>query len=378
MATRTLSYKDAGVNYDALDPVKRLALTEAARTWNCRPEFPLLQWTIGESAQAVQLPSGEVIALVLEGLGTKNLIADRMREQNEQLDIAKRIGDQDTHYRNIGVCNVAMAVNDIASIGAMPIQYVHYFATGDDSFLKNKRAVQALFEGTANACFHAGCKWTGGETPGLAGLIVPGPAEFAGATWGYAAHKSQLIDSQRLRDGDRIVIVESNGIHANGLSLVRKIVKEFLPHEYYTLLPSGRRLGDELLSQTRIYVPLIEHCIKAEVPLNYAVNITGHGVRKFMRAKQPFEYIIERMPPKREIFKFLENFTTPRTAYETWNMGAGFALYVPPDAVPAVYTAADHGGFSAFDAGYVRRSDRKRVILDELGLVYEEESMQIR
>jgi phosphoribosylformylglycinamidine cyclo-ligase len=196
---------------------------------------------------------------------------------------------------------------------------------------------------------------------------------------GIVKPKSNLLMTSDIEHGDVIVLFYSSGIHANGLTLARKIADK-LPKGYLTELEDGRTYGETLLDPTHIYVGLIEDCLDMEVDIHYAVNITGHGWRKLMRATQPFAYVLESIPNPPPIFRFLQEHgpIDEVEAYGNLNMGAGFAMYVPEDDVNIVLDAADSLGIKAIRAGYIEKSDTKKVVIMPNGIEYSGETLGVR
>jgi phosphoribosylformylglycinamidine cyclo-ligase len=339
--------------------------------------FSVVPWTRGESVFLVETPVG-YLALVVEGLGTKNLVADAMYQ------IAQKVGvlDSGSFYDRVTQCNVAMAVNDMITLGALPICYGQYLAVGSSDWFKDKKRCHDLIEGTTRACFISRCTWAGGETPTLKGIIEPGAADLSGATMGFMP-KERLINPENIRHGDAILLFESSGIHANGLTLARTIADK-LPKGYMTMLDDGRTYGETLLEPTHIYVGLVEDCQDAGVDIHYAVNITGHGWRKLMRANQPFAYVIKNIPQPSALFEFIQKYgpVDDREAYANFNMGAGFALYVPQEDVQKVRAVVDEHvfeyGFGMIAAGHVEKSETKRVVIEPKELVYEADTLAVR
>lgn len=179
-----------------------------------------------------------------------------------------------------------------------------HLAVGDSDWFNDKDRCLDLVVGWRNACNLARCTWGGGETPTLKGVVVPEAVVLSGSAIGIIKPKERLICGP-IQHGDAVVIIESSGIHANGLTLARKIADK-LPEGYLTKLPDGRTYGETLLDPTYIYVDLVEDCLDAGVKIHYAVNVTGHGWRKLMRATQPFSYVIETLPTQLPIFDFLQ------------------------------------------------------------------------
>ena len=145
-------------------------------------------------------------------------------------------------------------------------------------------------------------------------------------------------------------------MHANGLTLARAIAAR-APNGYLTPLRDGRPHGEALLDPTHIYVPVIEECLNRGVDIHYAVNITGHGWRKLMRAPGAFAYVVEQLPVPLPVFDFIQSVgVDDAEAYGNLNMGGGFAIYVPESDVATVLDVAKGFPFAALRAGHVEKA----------------------
>jgi phosphoribosylformylglycinamidine cyclo-ligase len=368
MKQETLTYASTGVDYSSIDPFKLMAQRAAAQTAGnlARFGFSELPESRGESAYLIDTEIG-YLAHVEEGLGTKNVVADEMKRLTGKC-----------YYREIAHCTVAMMVNDLITLGAMPVSIAMHLAAGESDWFKDEERAAALVEGFKEACNLSGASWGGGETPTLKGIIVPGTSLLSGSAIGIVHPKSNLIVSKNIQEGDVILFVQSSGIHANGLSLARDIASR-IPKGYLAELPDRKTFGEELLRPTRIYVKLIRECFVRGVNIHYAMNITGHGWRKIMRAKEPWRYVIHNMPKWNELFGFLREKgpLTPEEAYSNLNMGAGFALIVAPEDVHTVSNAAAASGDLVMIAGHVEKGE-KSVYIEPLDLEFKGESLAIR
>jgi phosphoribosylformylglycinamidine cyclo-ligase len=365
----SLSYEQSGVRYDALDAFKRACQREAASTAALLAQHGLTEPKSirGESAYLIETPD-EFLAHVEEGLGTKNLVADAMFEQVEQ-----------HYYFNIGIDTVATIVNDLVTTGAMPISVAMHAAVGDASWFDNQRRADDLAKGFAQGCRRAGAVWGGGETPALKGIVEPRSIVLAGSAIGRIAPKSNRIAGD-VREGDAIVLLASSGVHTNGLTLCRAIADR-LPGRYLTKLNDGRTYGQALLEPSVIYVRFVAACQRAGIRLHYTSHITGHGWRKLMRLDEPFVYRITepREPPL--LFKFMMDHGPVELgeAYATFNMGAGFAVYVDPADTESCLRTARETGYDAWAAGtVVKQGARKAVEIVPLGIVFDGDSLKVR
>ncbi len=367
-----MTYAGVGVDYDAMDPFKRMAQLagrETATNINRlnNGEFRELEMSRGESAYLIEAAKS-YFAHVEEGLGTKNLVADAMYRLTGK-----------SYYDHIAQCTVAMIVNDMITLGAMPLSVAMHLAVGDSGWFNDEKRCRDLVEGWKNACNLARCVWGGGETPTLKGVVVPEAVVLSGSAMGLVKPKERLILAKNILPGDAIIIIESSGIHANGLTMARKIAEK-LPDGYLTKLEDGRTYGDTLLDPTHIYVALVEDCLNRGVDIHYAVNITGHGWRKFMRATQSLTYVIERLPKQLPIFEFLQKHgpVDDTEAYGNFNMGAGFVLYVSQADADVVLQVATSLKLGALCAGYIAQSDEKKVIIKPKDLEYLGSTLGVR
>jgi phosphoribosylformylglycinamidine cyclo-ligase len=364
-----MTYAGAGVDYGALDPFKRRAQAAGRSTAAALDRLGVseVEMSRGESAYLIETEDA-FFAHVEEGLGTKNLVADAVyRQQSDR-----------TFYDHLAQDTVAMIVNDMVTVGALPLAVAMHLGAGSSEWFRDKRRADDLVDGWRRACELARCAWGGGETPTLAGVVEPGAVVLAGSAIGIVRPKARLIRGN-IQAGDAIVLFESSGIHANGLTLARAIADR-LPDGYFTRLSDGRAYGEALLDSTHIYVGLIEDCLNSGVDIHYAVNITGHGWRKLMRLPAPFAYVVTKVPSPQPVFEFLQaqGNIEDAEAYGNFNMGAGFAIYVPEKDVAAVLKAAENFPFGAMRAGHIETSDTRKVVIRPKGLEFSTDSLAVR
>lgn len=365
----SLSYENSGVNYDTLDAFKRACQKAAASTAPALAFHGLKepQNIRGESAYLME-SADSYLAHVEEGLGTKNLVADAMQKLTGQ-----------SFYRNIGIDTVATMVNDLITCGALPISIAMHAAVGDSKWFANTTAASDLAAGFAQACIQSNAVWGGGETPALKGIVNPQTIVLAGSAVGQIKPKSHRITGN-VNDGDAIILLASTGVQTNGLTLCRALADR-LPQGYLTKLPNGQTYGEALLAPSAIYVKFIAACQAANIPIHYAAHITGHGWRKLMRLDEPFVYRLTEIRPPLPIFQFImENGPVEaREAYATFNMGAGFAVYIDPAHTAAVLQIARSLRHEAWQTGTViKQGDRKAVEIVPLGITFEGDTLQVR
>lgn len=365
-----ITYQACGVDYSAMDPFKIKCQLAAADTVNNLERLGIkeIPWSRGESAYLMEFPAG-IISHVEEGLGTKNLDADEMFELE---------GSSFYHY--MAQDTVAMMVNDIITTQTLPVSLCMHLAVANGNWFKDEKRTEALIEGWKNACNLARCAWGGGETPTLKGIIVPGTSLLSGSAVGY----SKRLYTPKVKHGDAIIFLSSSGIHANGLTMAREVIKK-IPHGLNHKIESTSSissLGIELLQPTHIYVGAVEDLQNYGVDIHYAVNITGHGWRKLMRLSEPFTYRISdigRYTPL--IFNTLQKYgpISDEEAYGNFNMGAGFALYVDQIDVDNTLSLINSGsyGYYAWHAGNIEQGE-KRVIIEPKEIVFESSTLKVR
>ena len=365
-----ITYKNSGVDYSSIDPFKIMAQKSAFDTKNNIVNFAdgtFTEYTPsrGESVYLVE-NKDSYIAHVEEGLGTKNLIADEMYKLTGK-----------SYYDQIAKDTVAMIVNDMITMGALPLSVAMHLAVGDSNWFNDTKRCQDLVDGWNKACDLSRCVWGGGETPTLKGIISGDASLLSGSAVGIVYPKEKLITS-KISHGDSIVIIESSGIHANGLTLAR-FIKDKLPDGYMTKLSDGRTYGETLLDPTHIYVPLVADCLVANIDIHYALNVTGHGWRKLMRSNQEFTYVIDRLPTNLPIFDFIceHGNIDKKEAYGNFNMGAGFVLYVDKDDAQKVIDIASKLGFVSFVAGSVKAGDKK-IIIEPHNIEFAGDTLKVR
>ncbi|MFI3128812.1 MAG: phosphoribosylformylglycinamidine cyclo-ligase [Bacillota bacterium] len=246
-----------------------------------------------------------------DGVGTK-------------LKLAFEMDKHDT----IGVDAVAMCVNDVLAQGAEPLFFLDYIAVG-----KNDPAtIEQIVKGVSDGCVMAGCALVGGETAEMPGMYQDGEYDIAGFTCG-AVEKSKLIAPGRVKVGDTLISISSSGVHSNGFSLVRKIVRD-ASLDFKTVYPelSDKPLGEVLLTPTKIYVKPVLALLK-EVDVHGLSHITGGGydenIPRMLSDGQGIEIdhaSLEILP----IFKFLEEKggVDHREMFNIFNMGSGIVLAV--------------------------------------------------
>ncbi len=368
MTKKQDGYSKAGVDYSKMDPIKLLAQKKAKSTSSQLNFFGMKEVASsrGESAYVWEEPKN-YRALVIEGLGTKNLIADAMRKITGK-----------TYYDAIAQDTIAMVVNDLVVVGALPQVINAYFAVGDSGWLTDERRASDLINGWATACKFAGATWGGGETPTLKGIVDPKTIDLGGSAIGIVRKKKHLVLGDKLEAGDKIVFIQSSGIHANGITLIRSLANKN-SKLYKTKMSDGRIFGEALLTPCPIYVSLVKALQDNNIPTHYMVNVTGHGWRKLMRATKPFSYEIDFVPEPQAEFVMIQQHSgmTDHEMYGNYNMGVGFAVYVPAKYATKVVAIAKGVKLKAWVAGSVVKGP-KQVIIKDKKIKFDGDSLGVR
>ncbi|OPY36248.1 MAG: phosphoribosylaminoimidazole synthetase [Methanoregula sp. PtaU1.Bin051] len=303
------SYAAAGVDIDLeATAIKALIKNLTYR----RTGSPRMTGGVGHFAGLLEF-GGHVLALTTDGVGTKMLVADLMKD-----------------WTTVGIDCMAMNVNDLYVMNMEPVAFVDYIATDSLSVEKMAQIGIGLNEGARLANIDI----VGGETATLKGLV--NGLDLAGTCLGIQK-KDKVVTGERIRPGDVIVGVPSSGIHSNGLTLARRVVEEHA--DYGTKLKNGKTLGQELLTPTRIYAESLAVCAKTAV--HGMCHVTGGGLLNFKRLSGfGFKFTDPIEPP--EIFRWIQKTggIDENEMYRTFNMGMGFAYIVPKAGVPAVLAGA--------------------------------------
>jgi phosphoribosylformylglycinamidine cyclo-ligase len=276
-----------------------------------------------------------------DGVGTK-------------LQIAFLMDKHDT----IGIDCVAMCVNDVVCAGGEPLFFLDYIACGKNEPEK----IAEIVKGVADGCVMAGSTLIGGETAEHPGLMPEDEYDVAGFAVGVVDRKD-LITGNDIKAGDALVGIASSGVHSNGFSLVRKVfemTKESL-NTYYDEL--GMKLGECLLTPTKIYVKALNEINKAGVKIKGCSHITGGGFYENIPRMLPegAKAVVKKdsypIPP---IFTLMQKKggIEDKMMYNTYNMGLGMVLAVAKEDVAKVIAAVEAAGEKAFEVGYVESGDK--------------------
>lgn len=295
---------------------------------------------IGGFGGCFQLPSGyhePVLVSGTDGVGTKLKIAQELNR-----------------HHTVGIDLVAMCVNDILTLGAEPLFFLDYLATGK----LNPHQLAEVIDGIVEGCKQSNCALLGGETAEMPGFYPQGEYDLAGFCVGIV-EKSKIIDGSSLQVGDQVVALASSGLHSNGFSLVRQIVST---HNYsWQDQPqelAGLSLGEICLTPTQIYVKPVLEAIASGIEIRAMAHITGGGIP---------ENLPRCLPPDKSISINLNSWIIPPIFHwlaeqgnieqtemlNTFNLGVGFVVIVPPQDLESTISYFDSHQINASCIGEV-------------------------
>ena len=334
-----MDYKDAGVDIEAGRSFVNQIRQDVESTK--RPE---VLGALGGFGGYFQMPAGyqqPVLVSGTDGVGTK-------------LKIAQEINRHDT----VGIDLVAMCVNDILTSGAEPLFFLDYLATGK----LNSEQLAEVVAGIAQGCRLSGCALLGGETAEMPGFYQLGEYDLAGFCVGVV-EKSKILDGSQVQIGDVAIGLASAGVHSNGFSLVRKII-ETGGHSWSDTpkVLNGNSLGAELITPTQIYVKTILEFLATGAEVHSMAHITGGGLPenlpRCLNQGQSIEIELDSwsIPP---IFNWLESAgkVAQEAMFNTFNMGIGFVVIVPPDQAQSALDWFKSQNITASSIGQVISGD---------------------
>lgn len=323
----SFNYSKSGVNRETADLlVGKIALL-AKSTLNRN-----VKASIGGYASLYAIDSKRWLAASTDGVGTKLKLAFRLSE-----------------HRTIGIDLVAMSVNDLLCVGALPLFFLDYFATGR---LDNLVAAQVL-EGIVKGCKLSQCALVGGETAEMPGIYHEGEYDLAGFAVGMVDAK-QVLPKKEIKPGDALIGIASSGFHSNGFSLLRKLLPEG---------PEGDAKARELLTPTRIYVSALKPLILKN-QVNGLAHITGSGFLNVPRMNDKVSYDIH-LPPSHErpsLFEWVreQSGLSLLELAQTFNMGIGMVMVVSQNKASDILRALKKRGEKAWLIGEVVKKKPKK------------------
>jgi phosphoribosylformylglycinamidine cyclo-ligase len=278
-----------------------------------------------------------VIVSCTDGVGTK-------------LDLANRFKKFDT----IGVDLVAMCINDLIVQGAKPLFFLDYIAVGK----LNLKKIKLILKGILRGCSISSCELIGGETAEMPGIYNKDKFDLAGFAVGIVS-KKKILQKSNVKKNNIILAIPSSGIHSNGYSLVRSILKK------NTI---SNKLKSELLKPTKIYAQEVLKLVKNNL-INSAAHITGGGLIENLERSIPENLSINIDLSKikiKTIFKWIKKHNiTDKEMLKTFNCGVGFCLIVNKKNIKKIKKYFSNE-FKPYEIGYVTESQKKYNIYNKI------------
>ncbi len=342
--TSHTAYRASGVDTDEADIGLNRLIQRITRTWPRRGSFGAVQLPIGYFANVIDI-GGTGLAICTDGVGSKAIIAQLMNQ-----------------YDTIGIDCIAMNVNDLICVGAQPISLVDYIAVERVS----SQMLDDIAIGLADGAEQAGISISGGEIAQLEDVVHG--FDLAGTAIG-TVRLDKVLTGRYLEPGDRIIGIESNGIHSNGLTLARKVFfKSERPLSLnYPLPRTGIPLGKELLNPTLIYVREAMEILATVPEVKALINITSDGLLNLNRVENPHVgFQIDELPPPPEIFELIQRNGNVSTAemFEVYNMGVGFCVVVSETNVSFALSILEKHNRKAWNIGKIVEDVNKSVYIN--------------
>ncbi len=329
------TYKKAGVDEHKAEMLVEFIKEKTRKTFQKR-----LKSDIGFFGGFFPVPSSrkEFLVSSCDGVGTKILVAKKFER-----------------FDTLGIDLVAMNCNDVAVCGAKPLFFLDYIAVGQLRLEREREIVKGIIKG----CEIAGCVLLGGETAQMPDVYGEDDFDLAGFCVGIV-NRNDVLGPSKVKEGDLLIGIGSNGLHSNGFSLVRKILlsgRRTRKNLFDYRVELGRSLGEELLRPTYIYSPLIDKMVGNKL-INAAAHITGGGIpgnlSRILTEKLDAKVYVGswNVPP---IFTLVqkEGKLSEKEMFNVFNMGIGLILSVPPENKEAVFSIGEKSGFRVFEIGII-------------------------
>ncbi len=338
MKKKKYSYKKSGVNISLADKLVKYISTISRKSVKKTEGYPAKD-TIGGFGSLFDISNlkikDPVIVSCTDGVGTK-------------IDLANKYKKFDT----IGIDLVAMCINDLIVQGARPLFFLDYIAVGKLNLNKTKKILKGIFDG----CKISNCKLIGGETAEMPGTYSKDKFDLAGFSVGIIS-KRKILDKKNVKKNNVILAIPSSGIHSNGYSLVRSILKK-------NKLP--RDLKKEILKPTKIYAKEILKLAEKNL-INSAAHITGGGLVENLLRSIPSKLSLNVDLSKiktTKIFKWLKSKNiSDKEMMRTFNCGVGFCLIVQKKNVSKIKRTFTKK-FMPYEIGFIT-SDKKKIKLSK-------------
>ncbi len=298
---------------------------------------------------------GGLFKIPLEGL-KKPVLVSGTDGVGTKLELAQ---NKKFHFE-VGIDLVAMCMNDIITTGAKPLFFLDYIATGK----LDKNQLLEVVKGIAYSCGENNCSLLGGETAEMPGFYSKNKYDLAGFCVGIV-DEEKLINGKKICENDLIIALESNGIHSNGFSLVRKIIENNNQIERQFEKKFHLDFYDQLLKPTKIYFKIVNQILSQNIEIKGMSHITGGGIPENLPRCMPsgfIPYIDTKSWEIPDLFDFLKDVgqIPEQDFWNTFNLGVGFCLIIDKRYKDEILNICDANEISSWVLGKVLKKDNSK------------------
>lgn len=296
----------------------------------------------GHYAGLIDIGGERHIALHVDNVGTKVLVAQRMKK-----------------FDTVGIDLVAMHANDLLSIGAEPVALTDYLALKEP----DEKRVEEIMKGIVKGARKSSMVVIGGESatvPEIVSGVDNSAFDLSGMSMGLVK-SDEIIQGQAVKEGDHIYGLESSGIHSNGLTLARRLLFDVEGLSVNDTIPgTNLRVGNQLLTPTRIYVPEVMEMLAECETIHGIGHITGGAFSKLHRLRPDGLQFELSMPKPPLLFRKLQEIGNIETEelYNTYNMGIGLVIIASTDEEDKIKKISKKHGVKCQTIGQVAKGDK--------------------
>ncbi len=334
------SYKKSGVNISLANKlVKHISSISSNNVKKTKDT--ILKENIGSFASMYDISKFKikdpVIVSCTDGVGTKIDLANKFKK-----------------FNTIGIDLVAMCINDLIVQGAIPLFFLDYLAVGKLNIKKAKKIIGGILRG----CELSNCRLIGGETAEMPGIYTDDKFDLAGFSVGIVS-KSKIIGKKKVKNNDIILAIPSSGVHSNGYSLIRSILKN---------RTISKKIRKELLRPTKIYSREILKIVKKQL-IHSSAHITGGGLIENLIRSVPEKFSVNLDLSKiriKSIFKWIKkNNITDNEMMKTFNCGIGFCVIAPKKNIKKIQKCFTNE-YKPYEIGYISKIGKKVNLINSL------------
>ena len=334
------SYKKSGVNISLANKLVKHISSISSKDVK-KTKDTILKENIGSFASMYDISKFKikdpVIVSCTDGVGTKIDLANKFKK-----------------FNTIGIDLVAMCINDLIVQGAIPLFFLDYLAVGKLNIKKTKKIIGGILRG----CELSNCRLIGGETAEMPGIYTDDKFDLAGFSVGIVS-KSKIIGKKKVKNNDIILAIPSSGVHSNGYSLIRSILKN---------RTISKKIRKELLRPTKIYSREILKIVKKQL-IHSSAHITGGGLIENLIRSVPEKFSVNLDLSKiriKSIFKWIKkNNITDNEMMKTFNCGIGFCVIAPKKNIKKIQKCFTNE-YKPYEIGYISKIGKKVNLINSL------------